>query len=113
MYRYNANLVRVYDGDTVWLDIDMGFGIWLKNQSIRLLGIDAPEPRGDTKEASIPPRDRLIELLESADNRCVIKTVKDKQRGKYGRILGELFIEGEERSLNQDLLDEGLPEVYK
>ncbi len=123
LYRYKADVVRVRDGDTVWMDIDLGFDIWLRNQSVRLLGIDTPEPSGDTREAAIPPRNRLIELLESADNSCIISTVritpavimpyrKIKERGKFGRILAELFIEGEERSLNQILLDEGLAVVY-
>ena len=112
MYRYNANVVRVYDGDTVWADIDLGFDVWLKNHPIRLSGIDTPELRGSEKEAGIVSRARLIELLDSADNQCVIKTTKGTQKGMYGRILAEIFIEGEVNSLNQILLSEGLAEVY-
>ena len=83
MYEYNANVVRVYDGDTVWADIDLGFDTWLKNHPIRLSGIDTPEVRGSEKEAGIVSRDRLIELLDSAGNQCVIKTTKGKQKGMY------------------------------
>ena len=114
MYRYNAKVIRVYDGDTIWVDIDLGFGVWMKNQSIRLKGINTPEVRGSEKIKGRVSRDRLIELLESAerDSSVTIQTTKTKQRGKYGRILGEIFIENEERSLNQILLDEGLAVEY-
>jgi len=112
MYEYNANVVRVYDGDTIWIDIDLGFGIWMRNQSIRLRGINTPELRGESKEAGIVSRDRVIQLLEGAGNKCVIKTDKDKTRGKYGRILGVIFIENEIRSVNKILLDENLAIVY-
>ena len=92
MYEYNAKVLRVYDGDTIRVDLDLGFGIWMQNQSIRFKGINTPELRGDSKEAGIVSRDRVIELLDGAGNECVIKTSKDKQTGKYGRILGEIWI---------------------
>ena len=112
MYEYNARLIRVYDGDTVWLDIDLGFGLWMKNQSIRLVGIDAIEAHGKNKEKALPAKNRLEDLFMRAGSVCVIRTKKDKERGKFGRILGELFVKGEERSLNQILLDEGLVVKY-
>lgn len=112
MYEYNAKILRVYDGDTVRADLDLGFGIWMRNQSIRLRGINTPELRGDEKEAGIVSRDRLRELLDEVGNVCVIKTQKDSQRGKYGRILGEIKVEGQELSLNQILIDEGLAVSY-
>tara|TARA_R100000458_G_C8200955_1_gene191524 strand:+ start:350 stop:694 length:345 start_codon:yes stop_codon:yes gene_type:complete len=112
MYEYNANIIRVYDGDTVWADLDLGFGIWMRNQAIRLRGINTPELRGETKEAGIAARDRLKDLLTRSGNKCVIKTVKDDQTGKYGRILGELLVAGEEISLNQMLIDEGFAVPY-
>ena len=112
MYEYNANIIRVYDGDTVWADLDLGFGIWMRNQAIRLRGINTPELRGETKEAGIAARDRLKDLLARVGNQCVIITVKDDQTGKYGRILGELLVAGEEISLNQMLIDEGFAVPY-
>ena len=45
MYEYNCKMVRVVDGDTVDVDIDLGFGVWMRNQRIRMYGIDAPESR--------------------------------------------------------------------
>jgi micrococcal nuclease len=112
MYEYNAIVIRVYDGDTIRADLDLGFGIWLKNQSIRLRGIDTPEVRGDNKEEGFISRDRLRVLLEEADNKCVIKTVKDDQTGKYGRIVGEILTAKHEKSLNDILIDEGLAVPY-
>ena len=108
---YNAKVIRVYDSDTIWVDIDLGFGVWLRNQAIRLKGIDTPEMRGSERHIGTVSRDRLIALLER-DSFITIHTTKDKQRGKYGRILGEIFIESEERSVNQILLDEGLAVEY-
>ena len=112
VYEYNATVLRVYDGDTIWVDIDLGFGICLTDQSIRLLGIDAFEIRGKDKIKAIPAKDRLTDLLQRSGWKCIIKTKKHKERGKFGRILGEIFVRGEERSLNQVLLDEGLVEIY-
>ena len=112
MYEYNAKILRVYDGDTVRADLDLGFGIWMRNQSIRLRGINTPELRGEEKEAGFAARDRLRALLLQVDNKCVIKTVKDDQKGKYGRILGELLTSEHEKSLNDILIDEGFAIPY-
>lgn len=112
MYEYNAKVLSVYDGDTIRVDLDLGFGIWMRNQPIRFTGIDTPELRGESKEAGIASRDRLIELLTQADNKCVIKTTKDNQRGKWGRILGEIWVDTQPISVNQILLNEGLAVQY-
>ncbi len=112
MYEYNAKVLRVYDGDTIRADLDLGFGIWMRNQSIRFKGINTPELRGESKAAGIVSRDRLIELLEAAGNECVIKTSKDKQTGKYGRILGEIWVDTQPISVNEILLNEGLAVQY-
>ncbi len=87
MYDYMATLVRVIDGDTVDCDIDLGFGVWLKNQRVRLYGINTPETRTrdlKEKEAGLAAKARLIELLPE---KFVLTSVKDK-KGKFGRILG-------------------------
>jgi micrococcal nuclease len=111
MYEYNANVVRVYDGDTIWVDIDLGFGLWMKNQSIRLANINTPEVRGAEKVEGFVSRDRVIQILEESDNKCVLKTTLDG-RGKYGRILAEIFVKNETRSINEMLLAEGLAVIY-
>ena len=111
MYEYNANLVRVYDGDTIWVDIDLGFGIWMKNQAVRLANIDTPEVRGEEKAEGFIARDRVIQILEESDNKCILKTTLD-DRGKYGRILADIFVKNETSSINDILLAEGLAVTY-
>ena len=82
MYEYKAYVTKVYDGDTITVDIDLGLGVWLRKQSIRLAGINAPEVRGDSKYLGYASRDALSELI--LDKEVKIKTYKSK-RGKYGR----------------------------
>jgi micrococcal nuclease len=94
MYEYVAHVRSVYDGDTIRADIDCGFGIWTANQSLRLLGIDAPElgkPGG--KEA----RDYLRSVLP-VGTEVVIRTVKDESE-KYGRLLASISLNGEDVNL--------------
>ena len=87
MYDYMATLIKVVDGDTVDCDIDLGFGVWLKNQRIRLYGIDAPETRTKDLEEKKAGQDAKLRLIAMKSNKFLLTTVKDK-KGKYGRILG-------------------------
>ena len=107
MYRYNAHVIKVYDGDTITVDIDLGLGVWLRGQKIRLAGIDTPEMRGDEKEEGRKVRDILRDML--LDEGVTIKTYKDK-RGKYGRWLADVYYEG--LFVNEWLLEEGHAKVY-
>ena len=107
MYEYRAYVRKVYDGDTITVDIDLGFGIVFKNQKIRLLGINTPEIRGDQRQQGLKSRDALREKI--SNKWIVIKTKKDK-KGKYGRWLGEVWVEG--NCINQWLVSEGLAEKY-
>jgi len=107
MYEYSAEVKKVYDGDTITVDFDLGFGITLRKQKIRLLGINTPEVRGESREQGLISRDRLRERI--LGKTVTIKTSKDK-KGKYGRWLGEVFIKDE--NINQWLLNEGLAVVY-
>lgn len=91
MYDYMAKLIKVVDGDTIDCDIDLGFGVWLKNQRVRLYGINAPETRTKDlveKEAGMLAKARLTALLP---DRFLLTSVKDK-KGKFGRILGIINI---------------------
>ena len=92
MYRYQATVTDVYDGDTVTMSIDCGFGIVLSKQKIRLAGINAKEVRGDQKEEGIRARDALREKV--LGKVVILETMKDK-KGKYGRWLGRIHIEEE------------------
>jgi len=88
MFEYNFKLVKVVDGDTVDIDIDLGFGIWIRNERIRMMGIDTPESRTRDKEEKkfgLAAKERITQLL--ANSKCLI-TFKDKS-GKFGRVLGD------------------------
>ncbi len=108
MYEYKATVVKVYDGDTITVDFDLGFGIVLKKQTIRLLGINTPEVRGEEKASGIISRDALRQRI--LGKQVVIKTSKDK-KGKYGRWLGEVFMADE--NINKWLISEGYAKEYK
>jgi len=115
LYCYKAELSRVVDGDTVDAVLDLGFGIYHKLR-IRLAGIDAPETRtrdlAEKKEGKAAHK-RLEELLIGAsgrDGRFVVQTELDK-RGKYGRILGTLFVG--DVNINELLIQEGHATRYE
>ena len=108
MFTYNALVKSVYDGDSITVDIDLGFSVILRDQKIRLLGIDTPELRGEEREAGLISRDRLRERING--KRIIIQTKKNK-KGKYGRWLGEIWL-GDE-NINSWLLTEGLAEEYR
>ena len=90
LFHYNALVQSVYDGDTCRVDIDLGLGIWLRNEKLRLVRINAPELTGSEKAAGLASRDFLRELIDGKE--IIIETVKD-QRGKYGRYLAEIWIQ--------------------
>lgn len=102
MYTYEAIVTKVYDGDTITVDIDLGLGIWKMGEKIRLADIDAPEVRGEEREAGLISRDALREKI--LNKRIRIKTEKDK-KGKYGRYIGTIFI------IEADLLMENVEDV--
>jgi micrococcal nuclease len=104
MYEYRAYVRKVYDGDTITVDIDLGFGVLLKNQKIRLYGINTPEVRGESKEEGKKVRDLVRQRI--LGKWVVIKTRRDK-KGKYGRYLGIVYESEVEESLNDWLLCEG------
>lgn len=89
-YIYNAEVIRVVDGDTVIANVDVGFDMW-KRCNIRLYGINTPETRTrdlNEKTKGLEAKDRLIELLSEYDNKFVLES---KGLDKYGRSLGILW----------------------
>ena len=116
-YIYKAKLERVIDGDTVDALIDLGFDTWVKKR-IRYKGIDTWESRTkdlDEKKLGLAAKDRNKELLESVSSKSGYFRLKSHGVGKYGRVLGEIFvkdIEGIEYNVNQTLIDEGHAYVY-
>lgn len=89
MYEYRAEIVSVYDGDTCRADIDLGFYTTLKSVEFRLLGINAPERRGETLQAANVSRDNLRAMI--LGKRVRIVTKKDEQE-KYGRWLATIYV---------------------
>ena len=116
-YIYKAKLERVVDGDTVDALIDLGFDTWVKKR-IRYKGIDTWESRTkdlDEKKLGLAAKDRNKELLESVSSKPGYFRLRSHGVGKYGRVLGEIFIkdiEGIEYNINQTLIDEGHAYVY-
>ena len=109
MYKYNAKLDRVVDGDTVDALVDLGFDTW-KKVRIRLMGIDAWESRTrdlEEKEKGIAAKNRVIEILKQGDNKFILKS---HGVGKYGRCLGEIIVEGV--NINNQLINEGHAKKY-
>ena len=93
-YEYNCKILRIVDGDTVDVDIDLGFGIWMHRERVRIMGIDTPESRTRDKvekQFGLAAKAYLKELLPIGSIQT-IKTQKDKT-GKFGRILGDFEIE--------------------
>jgi len=87
MYKYNATIVRVVDGDTVDVDIDLGFDMWLRKQRIRLAGIDTPESRTKDKQEKhygIAAKNFLKTLLREGE----VYELETTEKGKFGRYLG-------------------------
>ena len=117
-YIYKAKLERVVDGDTVDALIDLGFDTWVKKR-IRYKGIDTWESRTkdlDEKKLGLAAKDRNKELLESVSSKSGYFRLKSHGVGKYGRVLGEIFvkdIEGIEYNVNQTLIDEGHAYEYE
>lgn len=99
MYEYKCKILRVVDGDTVDIDIDLGFGIWVHKERVRMMGIDTPESRTRDlveKQFGLASKVRLKELLPVGSIQ-ILKTEIDKsgedKKGKFGRVLGDFLIE--------------------
>jgi micrococcal nuclease len=107
IYRIRS-IHKVVDGDTIDADIDLGFDISLTKR-IRLAGIDTPESRtsdANEKKYGLESKDWLKKRCENAKD-ILIKTELPDSTEKYGRIIGHLFINGEETSLNNQMIAEG------
>ena len=112
MFEYKVqDIVKIYDGDTITVNIDLGFNIVTK-RTFRLWGIDTPEVRGEEREDGLVARDWLRQRLYLAyetDKTITIKTIKDK-KGKYGRWLGIVYID--DININEQLMFEGFAIPY-
>ena len=120
MYEYKARIIKIVDGDTVDVDIDLGFGVWMKDERVRIMGIDTPESRTSDKiekKFGLAAKKRLKELLGTY---TVLKTQiarnGEDMRGKFGRVLGDFEVfdrDNQTYKLVSDLLiEEGHAVAY-
>ena len=112
IYRIRS-IHKVVDGDTIDADIDLGFDISLSKR-IRLAGVDTPESRTadpNEKKFGLESKDWLKSRLEFAKD-IIIKTELPDSTEKYGRIIGHLYINGEETSLNNQMIANGYAWEY-
>jgi len=106
MYEYKCKIVKVIDGDTTDVDIDLGFGVWLKKQRIRFFGIDTPESRTrdlEEKKYGLAAKKYVTDRMPLGSTQTLV-TVKDG-KGKYGRILGQFKLE-DGSILNENMIAE-------
>ena len=116
---YDVNVLKVVDGDTVDVDIDLGFGVTLKDERVRIMGIDTPESRTRDKVEDLfgeAAKARLKELLKHGGK---LITTEDKKgedmKGKFGRILGDFYVErweGKKERVTDILVEEGHAVAY-
>jgi len=107
---YDVHVVKVVDGDTVDVDIDLGFKIQLKDERVRIMGIDTPESRTSDrveKLFGVAAKNRLYSLLEK-DAKLITTEDKDGEdmKGKFGRILGD-FRAADGRLVTEIMIEEG------
>jgi micrococcal nuclease len=110
MYEYNCTIVRVVDGDTVDVDIDLGFDTWRRGERIRLYGVDTPECRSRNaveKKAGLLAKGFVIQALHEGGT----YKLTTKEKGKFGRYLGTIKIDGE-LTINAALISEHLAVPY-
>ena len=116
-YIYRGKLERVVDGDTIDALIDVGFDIWIKKR-IRYSGIDTWESRTRDlaeKAKGLEAKARNKELLMEVSSKAGYFRLKSFGVGKYGRVLGEIYIEdaeGKQYNINETLISEGHAYVY-
>ena len=116
-YIYRAKLDRVVDGDTIDALIDVGFDIWFKKR-IRFMGLDTWESRTrdlEEKKLGKLAKERTRQLLEDVSSKSGYFRLKSHGLGKYGRVLGELFVidaDGKQWNVNKTLIAEGHAYVY-
>ena len=122
LYRYQAQVTKVYDADTITADIDLGFHTWRLNEKLRLYGINAPEIRSNAnkkitseeKQRGLAARDALRNrILNKPITLCTIKANnkrREDKRGKYGRYLAKIYIDGE--NINDWLVAKGFAEYH-
>lgn len=96
MYEYRCKIIKIIDGDTVDVDIDLGFGIWVRNERVRIHGIDTPESRTRDKvekKFGLLSKDFVKTILPIGSIQTLVtEKPGDESKGKFGRILGKFRV---------------------
>lgn len=112
MYEYKCKILRVIDGDTVDIDIDLGFGIWMHKERVRLFGIDTPESRTRDKEEKkygLMSKQFVKDHMPVGSSQTLV-TIKDAT-GKFGRILGKFKLNNN-KILNEVMIEQNYAVAY-
>ena len=109
LYFYHAIVTDIYDGDTIRVNIDLGFNTWIFDQKLRLYGIDTPEIRGEERPFGLIARDFVCKRIPVGTYIQVL-TQRDAT-GKYGRYLATIFYD-DGKNLNEELLLSGNADKY-
>lgn len=112
MFEYKCEIRRVVDGDTVDIDVDLGFGVWLRDERVRIVGIDTPEKRTsdpNEKVFGLLASKRVEELLPVDSTHTL---VSKEFKGKFGRILGDIIVDQHKILLSEMLISEHLAVPY-
>ena len=105
MYEYKCKVTRVVDGDTVDIDIDLGFGVWLHKERVRIYGIDTPESRTRDKVEKgfgLLAKEFVKGFVKGSS--VILRTQKYDAKGKFGRILGDIIVD--DKSLSETMIQE-------
>tara|TARA_B100002019_G_C21271285_1_gene602507 strand:- start:1255 stop:1728 length:474 start_codon:yes stop_codon:yes gene_type:complete len=116
MYEYRCKILKVVDGDTVDVDIDLGFGVWLKKERVRMMGIDTPESRTRDKVEKLfgLTAKQYVKDNMPTNSMQVLKTEIDRsggdKKGKFGRILGDFILD--DKRLTDMMIEDGHAVAY-
>ena len=119
-YEYNATVTEVVDGDTIVIDIDLGFDVMFTNQKVRLLGIDTPESRTSDKVEKVfgvASKECVKKFVAGCKSKVIIRTyisegTDDSGREKFGRLLGEIVNPDTKEVLNEQLISKNYAVRY-
>ena len=116
MYEYRCKILKIVDGDTVDVDIDLGFGVWLKKERVRMMGIDTPESRTRDKVEKLfgLSAKQYVKDNMPTNSMQILKTEIDRsggdKKGKFGRILGDFILD--DKRLTDMMIEDGHAVAY-
>jgi len=106
-FEYHATVNKVIDGDTINVDLDLGFNVVLSNQNVRLLGIDTPESRTSDKAEKVfgnLSKEKVKQFIDKCEGQVILQTVLSDSEEKFGRLLGKVISPKDNVILNEWLI---------